>query len=92
MNELVEQLAAPAGLNEALAKKKAVAKKAVNRNTLAIILGSLRNEGAVDKVQAQIDKIPGAEAAVEAANGGDGLVGLMGDGLKALGGKQIRVG
>ena len=91
MNELVEQLAARAGSNDALAEKKAVAKKAVNRSTAAIILGCLRNKGATDKVHSQIDRIPGAETAVEAPNGGGERVLLMGDGVMALGGKLIRL-
>jgi hypothetical protein len=76
---------------KAVAKKKALAKKAVNRNTAAIILSSLRDEGAADKIQAQIDKIPGAEAPIEAPNGGGWLVGLMGGVMMALGGKLIRM-
>ena len=51
MDELVGQLAAKAGIDNAVAEK-----------TVGIILGFLRNEGPSDKVQALIDKIPGAEA------------------------------
>jgi hypothetical protein len=45
--------------------KKAFAKKAVGKKAVAIILGSLPNEGAAGTVQALIDKIPDAKAAIE---------------------------
>ena len=60
MDELIEQLAAKAGIEEAVAEK-----------TVGIILGFLRSEGPADKVQGLIDKIPGAEAAI-AASGNSG--------------------
>jgi hypothetical protein len=82
MDELIEQLAAKAGIEKAIAGR-----------TIGIILGFLRNEGPADKVQALIDRIPGAEAAIEAPRGGGGLVGLMGGGgLMALGSKLIGLG
>jgi hypothetical protein len=81
MNELVEQLAAKAGI------EKAVAEKAIG-----IILGFLRKEGPSDKVQVLIDRIPGAERAVEASNKGSGLSGLMGGGLMALGSRLMGLG
>ena len=74
MNELVEQLAAKAGIDRAVAEK-----------AIGIILGFLRKEGPSDKVQVLIDRIPGAESAVEASNKSSGLSGLMGGGLMALG-------
>src|ERR1700712_2271882 len=74
MDELVEQLAAKAGIDRAVAEK-----------TVGIILGFLRKEGPSDKVQVLIDQIPGAESAVEASNKSSGLSGLMGGGLMALG-------
>jgi hypothetical protein len=103
MNELVEQLAAWAGVNKTLANevlankvsakqalaKQTLAKKAVGKNTAAIIPGSLRSEGAADKFQVLIDNIPDAEAASEAPSGAGGLVRLLGDRLKARGGKLI---
>jgi hypothetical protein len=121
MNELVDQLAAWAGVNKTLANevlvnevsakqalakkalakralakralaKKALAKKAVGKNTVAIILGSLRSEGAADKFQVLIDNIPDAQAASEAPSGAGWLVGPFGDRLKARGGKLIRLG
>ena len=53
MDELVGQLASKAGIDGAVAEK-----------TIGIVLGFLRNEGPSDKVQALIDQIPGAEAAI----------------------------
>jgi hypothetical protein len=61
MDELIGRLAAKAGIDNAVAEK-----------TIGIILDFLRNEGPSDKVQALIDTIPGAEAAI-AASGNDGL-------------------
>ena len=67
MNELIDGLAAKAGIDSAVAEK-----------AVGIILNFLRNEGPSDKVQALIDKIPGAEAAIASANQGGGLAKLMG--------------
>ena len=80
MDELIGRLAAKAGIDEAVAEK-----------TIGIILGFLRNEGPSDKVQALIDTIPGAEAAIAASSGG-GLSRLMGGGLMALGTKLMGLG
>jgi hypothetical protein len=82
MDELIEQLSAKIGID-----------KTVTEKTVGIILGFLRTEGPTDTVQALIDKIPGAEAAIE-ANGGAGsrLGGLFGGGLMALGGKLMGLG
>jgi hypothetical protein len=80
MDELTGRLAAKAGIDEAVAEK-----------TIGIILGFLRNEGPSDKVQALIDTIPGAEAAIAASRGG-GLSMLMGGGLMALGTKLMGLG
>ena len=74
MDELIGRLAVKAGIDNAVAEK-----------TIGIILGFLRNEGPSDKVQALIDKIPGAEAAIAASGNGGGLGNLMGGGLMALG-------
>jgi len=81
MDELVDQLAAKAGIDKAVAEK-----------TIGIILGFLRKEGPSDQVQALIDKIAGAENAVEAAGKGAGLSGLMGGGLMALGSRLMALG
>jgi hypothetical protein len=81
MDELVEQLAAKVGIDRAVAEK-----------TIGIILGFLRREGPSDKVQVLIDRIPGAEGAVEASNKSSGLSGLMGGGLMALGSRLMGLG
>jgi hypothetical protein len=81
MDELIGRLAVKAGIDEAVAEK-----------TIGIILGFLRNEGPSDKVQALIDTIPGAEAAIAASGSGGGLSRLMGGGLMALGTKLMGLG
>ena len=81
MDELIKQLAVKAGIDDAVAEK-----------TIGILLGFLRNEGPSDKVQALIDKIPGAEAVIAASNNGGGLGKLMGGGLMALGTKLMGLG
>ena len=81
MDELIGRLAAKAGIDDAVAEK-----------TIGIILGFLRNEGPSDKVEALIDHIPGAEAAIAASAGGGGLIGLMGGGVMAAGAKLMGLG
>src|SRR5258706_7432170 len=78
MDELIGRLAVKAGIDNVVAEK-----------TIGIILGFLRNEGPSDKVQALIDQIPGAEAAIAASSNGGGLGKLMGGGLMALGTKLM---
>lgn len=81
MDELIGRLAAKAGIENAVAEK-----------TIGIILGFLRSEGPPDKVQALIDNIPGAEAAIAASGGSGGLGRLMGGGLMALGARLMALG
>jgi hypothetical protein len=81
MDELIGQLATKAGIDSAVAEK-----------TVGIMLGFLRSEGPSDKVQALIDKIPGAEAAIAASNHGGGLARLMGGGLMAVGTRLMSLG
>jgi hypothetical protein len=81
MDELIGRLATKAGIDDAVAEK-----------TIGIILGFLRNEGPSDKVQALIDQIPGAEAAISACGNGGGLGRLMGGGLMALGTRLMGLG
>jgi hypothetical protein len=81
MDELMGQLAAKAGIDSAVAEK-----------SIGIILGFLRNEGPSDKVQALIDRIPGAETAISASSNGGGLATLMGGGLMAVGTKLMGLG
>jgi hypothetical protein len=81
MDELIGRLAAKAGIGDAAAEK-----------TIGIILGFLRKEGPSDRVQALIDRIPGAEAAIADSGNGIGLAGLMGGGLMALGTRLMGLG
>ena len=81
MDELTAWLASKAGIEGTVAEK-----------TIGIILGYLRNEGPSDKVQALIDKIPGAEAAISASENGAGLSKLMGGGLMAVGSRLMALG
>jgi hypothetical protein len=81
MDELIGRLAAKAGIDNAVAEK-----------TIGIILDFLRNEGPSDKVQALIDTIPGAEAAIATSVNDVGLGRLMGGGLMAVGTKLMGLG
>ncbi|MBI5130440.1 MAG: DUF2267 domain-containing protein [Rhodopseudomonas palustris] len=82
MDELIERLADKAGLEKAVAGK-----------SVGIILGFLRNEGPQEPVQALIDTIPGAEAAIESANESrGGLSKLMGGGVMAMGARLMGLG
>lgn len=81
MDELIGRLAVKVGMENAIAEK-----------TIGIILDFLRNEGPSDKVQALIDQIPGAEAAIAASSNNGGLARLMGGGLMALGTKLMALG
>jgi hypothetical protein len=81
MDELIARLAAKAGIDDAIAEK-----------TIGIVLSFLRSEGPSDKVQALIDQIPGAEAAITASNDNSGVAKLMGGGLMAVGTKLIGLG
>src|SRR5260221_12459171 len=81
MDELIGRLAVKAGIDNAVAEK-----------TIGIILGFLRNEGPSDKVQALIDRISGAEAAIAASRNGGGLGNLMAGDLMALGTKLMGLG
>jgi hypothetical protein len=80
MDELIGRLATNAGIDSVVAEK-----------TVGIILGFLRNEGPSDSVQTLIDRIPGAEAAIAASQGG-GLSRLMGGGLMAVGTRLMGLG
>ena len=81
MDELIGQLVSKAGIDNAVAEK-----------TMGIMLGFLRSEGPSDKVQALIDQIPGAEAAIAASSNSGSLGRLMGGGLMALGTKLMALG
>ena len=81
MEELIGRLAAKASIDDAVAEK-----------TIGLILGFLRSEGPSAKVQALIDVIPGAEAAISSSNNNGGLGRLMGGGLMALGTRLMGLG
>ena len=81
MDELIVRLAAKAGIDNAVAEK-----------TVGVILGFLRSEGPTDKVQALIDQISGAEAAIAASSNSGGLGRLMGGGLMAVGTSLMALG
>lgn len=68
MDELIQRLVANVGVDRTVAEK-----------SVGIIMAFLINEGPADKVQALLDRLPGAEAAAKAAaNGSGGIGGLMG--------------
>jgi hypothetical protein len=73
MDELVRRLVANVGIDAAVAEK-----------AVGIILAFLLTEGPPNKVQALIDQLPGAEAAVKAESGGIGMGGIMGVGTKLM--------
>jgi len=79
MDELIARLVANVGVDRAAAEK-----------AVGIILDFLRKEGPPDKVQALIDKLPGAQALIEAQQAGDtgggmfSLGGIMGAGTKMM--------
>jgi len=81
MDELIGRLASKAGIDSAVAEK-----------TVGIILNFLRSEGPSDKVQALIDQIPGAEAAMAASNNNGTISRLMGGGLMAVGTRLMGLG
>jgi hypothetical protein len=80
MDELIARLVANVGVDRAAAEK-----------SVGIILDFLVKEGPADKVQALIDKMPGAQAllqaqqAADAGGGGFSMGGLMGAGTKMMG-------
>lgn len=80
MDELIKALTAKVGIDEAVAEK-----------AVGIILGFLRKEAPAAPVNALIEKIPGAEAAIAASEGGGGF-NLLGGGLMALGSKLMGLG
>lgn len=81
MDELVARLVANIGVDRAVAEK-----------SVGIILAFLINEGPADKIQALMEKLPGAEAAAHsAANSSGGIGGLMG-GIMGVGTKLMAAG
>jgi hypothetical protein len=86
MDELIERLVANVGVERAVAEK-----------SVGIIMAFLLTEGPADKVQAVMDRMPGAEAAAKAAVNGSGgiagaLGGMMGGGIMGVGTKLMAAG
>jgi hypothetical protein len=75
MDELLDRLVANVGTDRATAEK-----------AVGIILAFLLKEGPTEKVQALINQMPGADAAMQAAesDGGSGMGGIMGVGTKLM--------
>jgi hypothetical protein len=79
MDELIARLVANVGVDRAAAEK-----------AVGVILDFLSKEGPPDKVQALIDKLPGAQALIQAQQAGDAgggmfsMGGLMGAGTKMM--------
>jgi hypothetical protein len=77
MDELIGRLVAKTGVERGVAEK-----------SLAIILDFLRKEGPADKVQALLDRLPGAEALLakqpDAGGGMFSMGGIMGAGTKMM--------
>jgi hypothetical protein len=77
MEELIARLVANVGVDKVAAEK-----------AVGIILDFLRKEGPPDKVQALVDRLPGAEAlmqqAADAGGGMFGMGGIMGAGTKMM--------
>ena len=75
MDELLDRLVAKVGVDRGVAEK-----------AVGIILSFLLKEGPSDKVQALINQMPGAEAAMQAtaSEGGFGMGGIMGVGTKLM--------
>jgi len=78
MDELIARLVANIGIDRDTAEK-----------AVGIILDFLRKEGPSDKVQALLDRLPGAEALLqaqpEASGGMFAMGGIMGAGTKLMG-------
>ena len=77
MEELIARLVTNVGVDKVAAEK-----------AVGIILDFLRKEGPPDKVQALVDRLPGAEAlmqqAADAGGGMFGMGGIMGAGTKMM--------
>jgi len=79
MDELIKALAAKVGIDEAVAE-----------TAVGSIMEFLKREAPPELINALIAKIPGAEAAIAANEGGGS--GLLGGGLMGLGSKLMGMG
>lgn len=81
MDELIGRIVAAVGIERTVAEK-----------SVGIILDFLSKEGPADKVQALIDRLPGAQELVQAAQAeGGGLGGMMG-GIMGVGTRLMGIG
>ena len=82
MDELVDRIVANVGVDRTVAEK-----------SVGIIFDFLAKEGPADKVQAVLAQLPGADAAMAAAQAGDtgGMFGGMG-GLMGVGSRLMAAG
>ncbi|WJR80739.1 DUF2267 domain-containing protein [Bradyrhizobium sp. NP1] len=81
MDELIGRLAATVSIDDVVAEK-----------SIGVILDFLRSEGPANQVQALINTIPGAEAAIRTSQDNSGLLKLMGGGLMAVGTRLMALG
>ncbi len=81
MDELIGRLVANVGVDRTAAEK-----------AVGIILQFLLKEGPADKVRSLIDKIPGADAAIQAAPADSSSGGIFGGGIMAAGSRMMSVG
>ena len=81
MDELIARLVANVGVDRSAAEK-----------SVGIILEFLRKEGPPDKVQALIDKLPGAQQLLQSQEGADTGGGFAMGGLMGAGSKMMAAG
>jgi hypothetical protein len=81
MDELIGRLVANVGVDRVVAEK-----------AVGVILQFLLKEGPADKVRTLIDKLPGADAAMEAAPPDTSSGGIFGGGVMAAGSRMMAVG
>src|SRR5262245_43458593 len=81
MEELIGRLVANVGVDRTAAA-----------TAVGIILQFLKKEGPADKVKALIDKLPGAEAAIQSAPPDENSGGMFGGGIMAAGSRMMAAG
>lgn len=81
MDELVGRIVANVGVDRTVAEK-----------AVGIILQFLLKEGPADKVRSLIEKLPGADAAIQAAPPDSGSGGIFGGGVMAAGSRMMSLG
>jgi hypothetical protein len=73
MDELIGRLVAEVGIDRGVAEK-----------AIGIILAFLAKEGPPEKMRALLDSMPGANEALQAADGPGGMGGVMGVGTRLM--------